>query len=411
MLGTDLALLWGTFQMEHGQTDLLLGAGMPFWMIHQTMWSLGLVYVLDEVPTWRTEPLTASYRGPLLGWLLSFRQGLALSLIAIVTYSAGSLRATIWFVAALVVSQIVATYKEGSERAKLEQAYRDLRHSNEQLQAAQAKLSTLNAALTGANAQLRELGNEQAETLEQRQLRAAEVAHDIGNLLQDAKLNMALVSRRLQTKGQPLPPEMQALLDEADERIAAVDGLLVAMVAAARLDAGALDLKLAPIDLVPLVQRVARTLRTQAVNQRVNVTVTVPGDFVPIHGDASLLMRALVNIVGNAIKFTGEARPAGTGRVNILVDSAGERVRIVVRDNGPGIDAADLERLGRPFVRGALHPNAPAGFGLGLALARGVIELHPGGALEITSRLGEGTAVTVELQAACGDDVLGEWKD
>lgn len=408
MLGTDLALLWGTFQMEHGQTDLLLGAGMPFWMVHQTMWSLGLAYVLDEVPVWRNQPRTAPYRGPLLAWILSFRQGLALSVIAVVTYSAGSLRAAIWFVAALVVSQFVVTFKEGSERAKLEQAYRDLRHSNEQLQAAQDRLATLNTALTEANAQLSELGNEQALTLKQRQLRAAEVAHDIGNLLQDAKLNMALVSRRLQTRGQPLPPDIQALLDEADERIAAVDGLLVAMVAAARLDAGALELKLAPIDLVPLLHLVARTLSTQSTNQRVAVTVTVPADLDPVIGDASLLTRALGNIVGNAIKFTGEAQPAGVGQVSICVDSAGERVRVVVRDNGPGINAADLERLGRPFVRGALHPNAPAGFGLGLALARGVIELHPGGSLTITSALGEGTTVIMELQAAGGDDALIE---
>lgn len=94
MLATDATLLWGTLQMEWEHTDLLLGAGMPFWMVHQTMWSLGLTYVLDKVPQWRTTPRVAPHRVSRLRWALSLRQGLVLAGLAIIVSNAGSLRAT-----------------------------------------------------------------------------------------------------------------------------------------------------------------------------------------------------------------------------------------------------------------------------------------------------------------------------
>lgn len=369
LLATDVTLLWGTLQMEWGRSDLLLGAGMPFWMVHQTMWSLGLTHVLDEVPAWRSTLRVTPYRGPLLRWALSLRQGLVLAGLAVVVGSAGSLRATAWFVAALLMSQIVGAYELGAEREELERA----------------------------NTRLRDLGAQQGQMLEQRQLRAAEVAHDMGNLLQDVKLTTAVINTRLRARGDAIPLEIQELLRSTDTSVDAIDGLLNAMVAAAKLDAGRLQLVLTPADLQTILQGVSRALHAQANDQRIALAVRIPPELPLVWCDANLLRRALLNIVGNAIKFTGAAREIG-GRVDVAVTTDGDFIAITVADNGPGIASADLERLGQPFVRGADTPQAPAGFGLGLAFAHGVIEQHPGGALALRSAPGQGTVVTVRLQ-------------
>ena len=374
MLATDTTLLWATLQLERGHTDLLLGAGMPFWMVHQTMWSLGLVYVLDAVPDWRSTPRVVPSRLSRLRWILSLRQGSVLAGLALMVSMAGSLRATAWFVAALLMGQVVGAYELGAEREELERV----------------------------NTRLRDLGVYQARTLQQRQLRAAEVAHDMGNLLQDIKLTNAVIGTELREGKDAIQPPIQNLLRAADGSVDAVDSLLRAIVAAAQLDAGGLTLTLAPTDFHALLIRVREALQARADDQRVILSVETPLDLPLVLCDANLLSRALLNIIGNAIKFTGTARESD-GRVRVVVTTDGDQIATTIADNGPGIAPADLERLGQPFVRGTEMPNAPAGVGLGFAFARGVIEQHPGGALAMRSALGAGTEITLRLRAAACD--------
>jgi signal transduction histidine kinase len=185
-------------------------------------------------------------------------------------------------------------------------------------------------------------------------------------------------------------------LDTSDMSVTAIDGLLTAMVAAAQLDAGVLNLKLVSTDLSTAVADVVRALHTRADEQQVQLSMQIPFGLPSVITDANLLNRVLLNIIGNAIKFTGAAHH-GDGRVQITAQALDGYVSLIVADNGPGIAPDDLERLGQPFARGAEPPNAPAGFGLGLAFARGVIEQHPGGKLTINSVEGQGTMVVVRL--------------
>lgn len=377
LLATDVTLLWGTLQFEQGHTDLLLGAGMPFWMVHQTMWSLGLFYVLDEVPAWQGTPRAGVDHGSRLRWVLSLQQGAVLVAIALSVSMAGSLRATFWFIAALGVSRIVASYDQGREREELGQA----------------------------NARLRALGDWQSRMLQQRQIRAVEAAHDMGNLLQDVKLSISAVAAHLRKKGDPVPSNITDLVLTADTSMDEIDNVLNAMVAAARLDAGVLQLKLVPGDLSAMLATVTQTLQARAMDQRVELLLSVPPDLPLVLCDRNLLARVLRNVIGNAIKFTGAAHENG-GRVMVTVRASGERVALTVADNGPGIRPADLERLGQRFVRGSDVPNSLAGFGLGLAFARGIVEQHPGGEFEISSSFGAGTAVTLHLATTGPDNAM-----
>lgn len=393
MLATDAALLWGTLQLERGATDWLLGAGMPFWMVHQTLWSLGLFHVLGEPPAWSRVPLRRHPRGQRVRWAILLRQGATLSILALTVSMAGSLRATVWLVAAVILGQVVAAYELMAERDELDAL-------NERYARAQQQLVALNSALVTSNTRLREMSVHQAYLLAQRQLRAAEVAHDAGNMLQDVKVSHALIHQHYRQQGLGLPSAVASPLEVAETSLQVIGDLLDAIVAAAQLDAGALKLKLATVDGSALLQQVVTQQHARATASRVRVRLHLPAQAVPIQCDSRLLSRAVHNVVSNALKYTGELRRDGSGHVDIGLGAIDDGVSIWVHDNGPGIAPEHLARLGQPFVRGEGELRSAAGFGLGLAFSRGVVELHPGGELTLESVPGSGTTVTIRLPGA-----------
>jgi signal transduction histidine kinase len=107
--------------------------------------------------------------------------------------------------------------------------------------------------------------------------------------------------------------------------------------------------------------------------------------------DRRALKQILLNLLSNAVKFT----PRG-GQVSITVEEEGGICRLSVTDTGIGIPANEIERLGNPFVQLANNSGQHGGTGLGLALVRGLAELH-GGRFRIASVEGHGSTVTVTL--------------
>jgi cell cycle sensor histidine kinase DivJ len=104
----------------------------------------------------------------------------------------------------------------------------------------------------------------------------------------------------------------------------------------------------------------------------------------------------LLNLVSNAIKFT-----RGGGRVTVSAVADPQVVAISVEDTGIGIADGDLKRLGDPFFQIRSSYDRPHdGTGLGLSIVKGLIDLH-GGHMNIDSRLGEGTRITVRLPVNC----------
>lgn len=135
------------------------------------------------------------------------------------------------------------------------------------------------------------------------------------------------------------------------------------------------------IDLLELTQEVCERVAPE------DVQLTCSGVTARVEGDRSLLVRALDNLVRNAID---SVREKGSGAVRVLV-SDGETPSVRVEDDGVGIDAADVPRLMLPF-----QSQKPSGYGLGLPLARKIVLLH-GGNIRLTGRSGEGAVATVEL--------------
>lgn len=161
-----------------------------------------------------------------------------------------------------------------------------------------------------------------------------------------------------------------------------------------RIEAGRLELAVDSVDVAAVIEEAARLTRPLASTKRIELTVAAAPDLPPIRGDALRLKQALLNLLANAVKFTGEG-----GHVQIAADRHNGYLHIRVVDDGVGIAVADLAKVFEPFLRVEGNPiSRQEGSGLGLSLARRLVELH-GGTLTLDSRLNHGTTVLCRLPA------------
>ena len=171
----------------------------------------------------------------------------------------------------------------------------------------------------------------------------------------------------------------------------------------ARLESGSLRLNLAAVDLDALLRGALALLEPIALQAGVHLDAELPDRPLVVRGDAQRLRQAVLHVAGNAIKFS----PAN-GRVSIGLapQPGGAGARVTVADTGVGIQPADMPRLFEPFWQADSGLNRlRQGAGIGLKLARQLVTAH-GGRLDVSSRLGEGTLVTILLPAeAPVDDV------
>jgi len=137
--------------------------------------------------------------------------------------------------------------------------------------------------------------------------------------------------------------------------------------------------------LSDIFESVQNTMQPLASKKNIHLhieSVTVPEPF-PM--DGTRVKQVLLNLVGNAVKFTPEG-----GRVWVEADSEDGAVRVEVGDTGPGIAAEDQERIFLEFQQAGSDAGKPQGTGLGLALAKKFIEMH-GGKIELKSEVGKGS--------------------
>lgn len=219
----------------------------------------------------------------------------------------------------------------------------------------------------------------------------------IGSISHELRTPLTAIKGFVVTLLEGLPAEEEELrrgLEIINRETDRLTGLVEELLDFTRLAAGRLTLRLAPVDLVRLVRDTAEQMRPRALRQGIDLQVSVGGPYPPLEADAYRLKQVLVNLLDNALKFT----PAG-GKVGLALEHRGRHLALQVVDTGVGIDPADLPLVTQRFYRGR---RAPAGgSGLGLALCQEIVSRH-GGSLEIVSRPGEGTSVTVLLPLAGG---------
>ena len=160
-----------------------------------------------------------------------------------------------------------------------------------------------------------------------------------------------------------------------------------------RFSRNTLDLRLGRAELASVIHQSVEIATPFAEGDGTEIQVSLPDEQIYVLGDPVRLAQALSNLLNNACKYT----PAG-GRVELSVEREGSDVMISVRDNGDGIDSAVLPSIFELFVRGnGAAGGQPTGLGVGLTLARRIVELH-GGSIDARSNgPGAGSEFRVRL--------------
>jgi signal transduction histidine kinase/CheY-like chemotaxis protein len=197
-----------------------------------------------------------------------------------------------------------------------------------------------------------------------------------------------------------LSPEQQTYAKSIKTSGEALLSLIEEILDFSKIEAGRLDLESVPFDVSNLVTDVVELLAPRAQAKGIEIAAEI-ADGIParVFGDAARLRQVLLNLAGNAVKFTDE------GGVLVVVERDGDRTRFLVEDSGPGIGAEAQARIFREFEQGDDSPaRRHGGTGLGLAIASKIVE-RMGGEISLQSGAERGSVFgfSVELPAIEGE--------
>ena len=162
-----------------------------------------------------------------------------------------------------------------------------------------------------------------------------------------------------------------------------------------KIEDGEIDFSEDDVELSGLMDAAITMLREQAESQGIILSRVFPSVCPRLHADPRHIKQIVINLVSNAVKFTP---PKGTIRLEVLVDDLGA-VSIIVEDTGIGIKPENLAKVMEPFGQvGNIYSRNHEGSGLGLPLAKSLMELHSG-TLKITSEHEKGTRVSANFPA------------
>jgi signal transduction histidine kinase len=191
----------------------------------------------------------------------------------------------------------------------------------------------------------------------------------------------------------PEPATLEVMLGQVERLGRLVDQLLEL----SKLESGELPLRIEELSLSPFVDELISEIDVARGGRGVVVTNDVPADLPSLTADRERLHQALFNLVDNAIRFTPEG-----GRVSVSARRENGSIGIAVTDTGSGIPPEHLPRLFERFYRAdPARSREDGGTGVGLAIARSVVEAH-GGTIRAESEPGRGSTFTVDLPVADG---------
>jgi signal transduction histidine kinase len=157
-------------------------------------------------------------------------------------------------------------------------------------------------------------------------------------------------------------------------------------------EAGELKLMCQPEDIAALINQIVATVRSQAATKGVSLSIDLPAELPPVKIDSNRISQVLRNLLDNAVAHT----PRG-GTITVTARQQDKWVEVGVDDTGEGIPAEDLPNIFERFYRvDKSRTRATGGSGLGLTIARRLVEVH-GGRIEVQSELGKGSCFTFTL--------------
>jgi signal transduction histidine kinase len=213
------------------------------------------------------------------------------------------------------------------------------------------------------------------------------VSHDLRNPLHTISMCASLLLEV------PMPPEKQAdqlqRIRRAGERM---NRLVQDLLDIAKLEAGRVAINARPVEVAPMVREAVSMLAPIAEQQGLRLDAVVGDGLQQLVADEGRVIQVLSNLVGNAVKFT----PAG-GTITIRAEDAPGGVRFSVSDTGVGMTPEQLSKLFGQFWQA--NPADRRGIGLGLSIAKGIVEAH-GGRIWVESQPGVGTTFHFMLSSS-----------
>jgi cell cycle sensor histidine kinase DivJ len=183
--------------------------------------------------------------------------------------------------------------------------------------------------------------------------------------------------------------EYAHLIHESGEHLLSVVNEILDM---SKIEAGKFDIIVEPFNVGTLVNSCCEIMQHLGEKKSIALQMEIEDQLPELVADKRACKQILLNLMANAIKFTEEG-----GCVKVLASRLEDDIELVVADNGIGIAAQDIPKLGNPFVQAENSYNRSyEGSGLGLSVVKGLVRLH-GGSFEIESEIGEGTRVRIRL--------------
>jgi signal transduction histidine kinase len=216
------------------------------------------------------------------------------------------------------------------------------------------------------------------------------VAHDLRNPLAAISMDAEMVRYMLSEEEHPAQHQGVGRIERTAQRM---HGMIEDLLDVSRLERGTFAVRPVPAAPRDILAEAEAMLQPLARAQNVRLDFEGPGDLPSIPMDGARVLQVLSNLVGNALKFT---REGGSVRVTWSVDAAALTLRVA--DTGVGIPPSQLPRVFGEFWQGT-SAHRRSGIGLGLVIARAIVEAH-GGKIDIQSTVGVGTTVTFWLPLA-----------
>jgi signal transduction histidine kinase len=217
------------------------------------------------------------------------------------------------------------------------------------------------------------------------------VSHDLRNLLSTVVSGAQLILEH-DASGKGEPDSIAPLAQRIRRAATRMTRLIEDLVDVSSLEAGKLGIVRVDGDATALILEALEAFRPSAAAKGISLEPADVAPSLPATFDHDRILQVLANLIGNAIKFT----PPG-GQIRVGAARVGAEVRLSVQDTGPGIPAAQVEAVFERFWQ--VGVNDRRGLGLGLYIARGIVEAH-GGTIWAESALGEGSTFYFTLGAA-----------
>lgn len=239
--------------------------------------------------------------------------------------------------------------------------------------------------------QVRDLLQTQIDATAQRDEFISMAGHELRTPLTSLKLQLQMGRRNLERQdGSGLSPDdMSRLLVSANRQVDRLSRLVEDMLDIGRIQAGRLSVERTAADLVAIVAEVIERFKPQFAARATPLTFAPAQSTLAGQWDVPRLEQVVSNLLSNALRYA-----AGTA-VEVYTRAEGDEAVILVKDEGPGVAREDRERIFERFER-AVAPSDVSGLGLGLYIARKIVEAH-GGHIAVVSGAGEGAAFRVAL--------------